>query len=304
MRTVVPRSSCPPRSARTRPASTSRPSSGAARRSAVRARAVAAVPRRRGRPSRSPGCCSAGSAPTSPPSPAARGATRRARADIVDGLRFQWARPFLRILLSGMSANLVINALFMAATVRLIQGGFPPGRSAWSRPRRGPADCWARWPPRGSSTAFATGGLTIVVAWSFVPLLLPLIFWNNPVVVMLSLSAGILLNPAGQRRHRLVPDVDHSARVGRAGPPWASSSAGRRFPLAPVLGGALLAALGGPRRDGGARRHVRTGRPDPNAEPCGALGAAAGGLGAPRDRAPAGAGPGVRVSRPARRRPG
>ena len=39
--------------------------------------------------------------------------------------------------------------------------------------------------------------LTVVVAWSFVPLLVPLVFWNHPAVVMLSLSAGVFLNPAG-----------------------------------------------------------------------------------------------------------
>ena len=43
----------------------------------------------------------------------------------------------------------------------------------------------------------ATGVLTVVVAWSFVPLLVPLVFWNNPAVVMVSLSTGVFLNPAG-----------------------------------------------------------------------------------------------------------
>jgi len=44
---------------------------------------------------------------------------------------------------------------------------------------------------------FATGRLTVVIAWSFVPLLVPMVFWNNPAVVMLSLSTGVFLNPAG-----------------------------------------------------------------------------------------------------------
>src|SRR3954451_20159908 len=60
--------------------------------------------------------------------PAEPGSARtRARQDIVEGLRFQWSRPFFRsMMVWGMSSNLVVNALFTAATVRLIQAGFAP----------------------------------------------------------------------------------------------------------------------------------------------------------------------------------
>src|SRR4051812_23975807 len=54
-------------------------------------------------------------------------ARRRARDDVAEGFRFQWSRPFFRtIMVWGMCSNLVTNALFTAATVRLIQGGFAP----------------------------------------------------------------------------------------------------------------------------------------------------------------------------------
>ena len=58
--------------------------------------------------------------------------------------------------------------------------------------------------------------LTVVVAWSFVPLLVPLIFWNNPAVVMVSLSTGVFLNPAGNAGTtppRTVAPPPQSARV-------------------------------------------------------------------------------------------
>ena len=92
----------------------------------------------------------------------------------------------------------------------------------------------------------ATGVLTVVVAWSFVPLLVPLIFWNNPAVVMLSLSTGVFLNPAGNAgigsyKMSITPP-ELVGRVQSMGQFLGWST----LPLAPVLGGALLAPLGGP----------------------------------------------------------
>ena len=59
--------------------------------------------------------------------------------DIAEGWRFIWERPFFRTLMVwGMCSNLVVNALFIAAMVRLIQGGFAPwsDRSGRDRGRR------------------------------------------------------------------------------------------------------------------------------------------------------------------------
>ena len=55
------------------------------------------------------------------------GRAARARADIVEGLRYAWSRPFFRVLLVWSPlANLVVNALFFVAILRLVAGGFPP----------------------------------------------------------------------------------------------------------------------------------------------------------------------------------
>ena len=59
----------------------------------------------------------------------------------------------------GMCSNLVVNALFFAAELRLIQAGFAP----WSdRPgrdrRRASAASSARWSRRGIIERTATGG--------------------------------------------------------------------------------------------------------------------------------------------------
>jgi MFS family permease len=185
-------------------------------------------------------------------SPAARpvdaGAVRRrARADIADGLRFQWSRPFFRtILVWGMCSNLVINALFVAATVRLIQGGFAPWSIGLVETAAGVCGVLGALVAPRIIERTATGVLTVVVAWSFVPLLVPLIFWNNPVVVMVSLSTGVFLNPAGNAgigsyKMSITPP-ELVGRVQSVGQFLGWST----LPLAPVLGGALLAALGGP----------------------------------------------------------
>jgi hypothetical protein len=83
------------------------------------------------------------------------------------------------------------------------------------------------------------------VAWSWVPLAVPLMFWNNPVVVAASLSAGLFFNPAGNAgmgayRMALTP-AGLQGRVQSAN----QFAVMALMPLAPVLAGGLLAWLGG-----------------------------------------------------------
>ncbi len=47
--------------------------------------------------------------------------------DIAEGLRFVWSRPFFRVLMVWSPlVNLVVNALFFVAILRLVEAGFPP----------------------------------------------------------------------------------------------------------------------------------------------------------------------------------
>jgi len=175
------------------------------------------------------------------------GAPRRARADIAEGMRFAWDRPFFRTLMVwGMCSNLVVNALFVAATLRLIQGGFAPWSIGLVETAAGVCGILGAVVAPRIIERTATGVLTVVVAWSFVPLLVPLIFWNNPAVVMISLSTGVFLNPAGNAgigsyKMSITPP-ELVGRVQSTGQFLSFST----LPLAPVLGGGLLALLGGP----------------------------------------------------------
>jgi MFS family permease len=181
-------------------------------------------------------------------SPAPRpGARRRAREDLLEGVRFSWDRPLFRTLMFwSVGSNLTINAVFMAADLRLIQAGYP----AWSIGLVGTAAgvcgvLGAMVAPR-IIAALPTGLLTVLVAWSFVPLMLPLVFWNHPAVVIVALSVGVFLNPAGNAgigSYRIaVTPPELVGRVQSVGQ-FLSWSA---LPLAPVVGGGLLALLGGP----------------------------------------------------------
>jgi hypothetical protein len=90
-----------------------------------------------------------------------------------------------------------------------------------------------------------TGRLTVVIAWSFVPLSVPMIFWNHPAVVAAALSAGIFLNPAGNagiQSYRLsITPPDLLGRVQSASQ-FVGMSA---MPLAPVVAGLTLSLWGG-----------------------------------------------------------
>ena len=180
-------------------------------------------------------------------SPAPRtSAPGRARADLMEGFRFQWSRPFFRTLMVwGMCSNLVVNALFTAATLRLIQAGFAPWSIGLVETAAGVCGVLGALAAPRIIERTATGALTVLVGWSFVPLLLPLVFWNNPAVVMVSLSIGVFLNPAGNAgigSYKLaITPPEIVGRVQSTGQFLGWST----LPLAPVLGGALLAVLGG-----------------------------------------------------------
>ncbi len=180
-------------------------------------------------------------------SPAPRSGERRnARADVAEGFRFQWSRPFFRtLMLWGMCSNLVVNAIFVAADLRLIQAGFAPWTIGLVSTAAGACGILGAIAAPRIIERVPTGWLTVLIAWSFVPLLVPLVFWNHPVVVMLALSVGLFFNPAGNAgissyKMSITPP-ELLGRVQSVGMLTSWST----MPLAPVVGGALLAAFGG-----------------------------------------------------------
>ncbi len=90
-----------------------------------------------------------------------------------------------------------------------------------------------------------TGGSSWSRAWSFVPLVIPMAFWNNPAVVAGALGFIMLLNPAGNAAAGNYRIAHTPAQLqGRA--QSASQFLGMSVIwLAPILGGVLLERIGG-----------------------------------------------------------
>ncbi len=179
--------------------------------------------------------------------PKRAGAPSRIKQDLAEGFGFVWSSRFLRTqTIWAALTNLVINALFFVAVLRLMQGGFNTSTIGFVDAAAGLAGIiGAALAPRIIDRV-ATGRLTVLVAWSMVPLTVPMILWNHPLAVCVAIGATLLLNPAGNAgigayRVAITPDR-LQGRVASA----SQFAAMAIMPLAPLCGGALLSGLGGP----------------------------------------------------------
>jgi predicted MFS family arabinose efflux permease len=171
---------------------------------------------------------------------------RRPAHDLAEGIRFIASRPFFRVLtVWGALTNLAVNALFFVAVLRLIEGGFPALQIGLVETAAGLCGILGAVVAPWIIERTATGRLTIAVAWSFLPLVVPLAMWNQPAIVAGALAIGMFLNPAGNAgigSYRVaVTPPELLGRV-QATSQFVSMSA---MPLAPLLAGGLLSGLGG-----------------------------------------------------------
>ncbi len=177
---------------------------------------------------------------------AVEGQRKHPRKEVAEGLAFIWHHRFLRVLTVWSAlTNLVVNALFFVAVLRLIQAGFPPLQIGLVETAAGAFGILgALFAPR-IIERFATGRLTVAVAWSMVPLVVPMVFFNSPVVVAAALGAALFLNPAGNAgigAYRLaITPMELQGRI-QSTCQFVSMAS---MPLAPVLAGFLLTWIGG-----------------------------------------------------------
>lgn len=165
--------------------------------------------------------------------------------ELGDGLRYLLARPYFRATAAfSACCNLVVNAVFFVAIVRLVEAGVPSTTIGLVEGLAGVGGIVGAVVAPFLIDRMRTGHLTMAVAWSWVPLLLPLVFWSSPWLVAAMLCTGLLLNPAGnaagQSYRVAITPAELQGRI-------ASSSQFLGFttmPLAPVLGGWLLATYG------------------------------------------------------------
>ena len=176
----------------------------------------------------------------------ATGPRRRLTADLRTGLRFTWGRPFFRVLLIWSPlTNLAVNALFFIAVLRLIEDGTDPLHIGLVETAAAVCGILGALVAPRLIEALPTGRLTLLIAWSFVPLAVPMALWNTPLVIAAALSLGLFLNPAGNAgigSYRMA--VTPPELIGRVQSAMQFVSMAS-MPLAPLLAGVLLDVLGG-----------------------------------------------------------
>ncbi|MBF4768676.1 MFS transporter [Nocardioides agariphilus] len=172
---------------------------------------------------------------------------RSPRQDIAEGFRFVLSWPYFRALIVwSASINLLVNAMFFVALLRLVQEGFDPKAIGLVSTAAGVSGILGALAAPWIIDRMATGALLVTVAWSFVPIVVPMVLWNNPAVVAAALAFGLFLNPAGNaggQTYRIAHTP--SELQGRAASASSFMSTSVMW-LAPLLGGVLLETVGGP----------------------------------------------------------
>ncbi len=170
----------------------------------------------------------------------------RPMGELVDGLRFIWRRPMFRVLLfSSPLLNLTINATAFATVLRLVEGGYPAWSIGLAEAAMGVSGILGALAAPWLIDRIPTGRLMVLSCWVFVPLAIPMALWVSPVVLAAVLALGIFFNPAGNAgisSYRMA--VTPPGLIGRVQSAM-QFAAMLTMPLAPILGGALLALLGG-----------------------------------------------------------
>lgn len=165
--------------------------------------------------------------------------------EVLAGLRFTWAHPYLRVLVVWSPlVNLTMNALFLVAILHLVSAGTAPTTIAVVEVVGGLCGIVGAVLAPRIIERMRTGRLTLLVAWTMVPLMLPMAFWSTPLVIAAALGVILLLNPAGNAgggAYRMA--ITPPELIGRVQSAMQFTSM-VTMPLAPVLAGALLGWFG------------------------------------------------------------
>ncbi len=165
--------------------------------------------------------------------------------DLKEGVRFTCRHPYLRVLLVWSPlVNLTMNALFLVAILHLVAVGTAPTTIAVVEVVGGLCGIVGAFFAPRIIERMRTGRLTLLVAWTMVPLMLPMALWSTPLVIAAALGTILLLNPAGNAgggAYRIA--ITPPELVGRVQAASQFTSMAT-MPLAPLLAGALLGWLG------------------------------------------------------------
>jgi MFS family permease len=166
--------------------------------------------------------------------------------DTLEGFRFLMGRGFLRAILAFASvANFAVNGLFLVVTLKLLQAGVHPAAIGMIDTIGAVAGIVGSvLAPRAIRT-IPTGTLSIVAGLMLAVSVVPMAFTDDPLLVGLFLTVGLVANPAANACISSYMAATTPDRLqGRANAAL-MFSAMLLTPLAPVVGGAALAAWGG-----------------------------------------------------------
>jgi MFS family permease len=178
--------------------------------------------------------------------PHREGPPRKPHHDVAEGIRFILRWPYFRATaVWGALANLLVNAMFFVAILRMVQDGVSPAVIGLVSTAAGVGGILGAIAAPWIIERMPTGALVVTVAWSFVPLVVPMVLWDSPAVVGAAIFVGLLLNPAGNAgsgSYRIAHTPAHLQGRAASTSQFLSMSV---MWVAPLLGGALLATLGG-----------------------------------------------------------
>jgi len=178
--------------------------------------------------------------------PHREGPPRKPHHDVAEGIRFILSWPYFRATaVWGALANLLVNAMFFVAILRMVQDGVSPAVIGLVSTAAGVGGILGAIAAPWIIERMPTGALVVTVAWSFVPLVVPMVLWDSPAVVGAAIFVGLLLNPAGNAgsgSYRIAHTPAHLQGRASSASQFLSMSV---MWVAPLLGGALLATLGG-----------------------------------------------------------
>jgi MFS family permease len=165
--------------------------------------------------------------------------------EVLAGLRFTCSHPYLRVLVVWSPlVNLTMNALFLVAILHLVAAGTAPTAIAVVEVVGGLCGIVGAFLAPRIIERVRTGHLTVLVAWTMVPLMVPMAVWSTPPVIAAALGVILLLNPAGNAgggAYRMA--ITPPELIGRVQSAMQFASM-VTMPLAPVLAGALLGWFG------------------------------------------------------------
>ncbi len=178
--------------------------------------------------------------------PRREGPPRKPLQDVGEGIRFILAWSYFRATAAyGALANLLVNAMFFVAILRMVQEGVSPAVIGLVSTAAGLGGILGALAAPWIIERVPTGALVVTAAWVFVPLAVPMALWNQPAVVGAAIFVGLLLNPAGNAAsgsYRIAHTPSQLQGRAQSAQQFLAMSV---IWVAPLLGGALLASIGG-----------------------------------------------------------